>query len=47
LTPAWYLNDSQTGPNVYCDAHYDFFAMRDIKEGEELKADYSTYSAME
>jgi hypothetical protein len=46
LTPAWYLNDSQSGPNVHCDAHYDFFAMRDIKEGEELKADYSTYSAM-
>lgn len=44
LTPAWYLNDSKTAPNVRCDDHYDFIALRDIKEGEELKADYSTYS---
>ena len=44
LTPAWYLNDSKTAPNVRCDANYDFFALRNIKAGEELMADYSTYS---
>jgi SET domain-containing protein len=44
LTPAWYLNDSKTAPNVRCDANYDFFALRDIKAGEELTLDYSTYS---
>lgn len=44
LTPAWYLNDSKTDPNVRCDANYDFFALRDIKTGEELRADYSKYS---
>jgi hypothetical protein len=32
LTPAWYLNNSNS-PNVRCDDHYDFFALRDIKEG--------------
>ncbi len=37
LTPAWYLNSS-TKPNVRCDEHYDFFALRDIKRGEELMA---------
>jgi hypothetical protein len=47
LTPAWYLNDSKTDPNVRCDANFDFFALRDIKSGEELTADYSTYSEVE
>lgn len=47
LTPAWYLNDSKTAPNVRCDANYDFFALRDIKAGEELTADYSKYSENE
>jgi hypothetical protein len=46
LTPAWYLNDSKS-PNACCDEHYDFFALRDIKEGEEITADYSTYSENE
>ena len=43
LTPAWYLNHSQK-PNVACDKDYKFYALRDIKKGEELTADYSTYS---
>jgi hypothetical protein len=44
LTPAWYLNDSKSVPNVRCDTTYDFFALRDIRAGEELTADYSAYS---
>jgi hypothetical protein len=43
LTPSWYLNRSKT-PNVRCDENYDFFALRTIRPGEELTADYSTYS---
>ena len=43
LTPAWYLNDSRK-PNVVCDNEYEFFALRDIRSGEELTVDYSTYS---
>jgi hypothetical protein len=43
LTPAWYLNESKT-PNVACDSEYEFYALRDIKPGEELTVDYSTYS---
>jgi SET domain-containing protein len=43
LTVAWYLNESKS-PNVYCDANYDFFALRDIRPGEELTVDYSTYN---
>lgn len=44
LTVAWYLNDSKENPNVRCDEDYDFYALRDIKKGEELTVDYSTYS---
>lgn len=43
LTPSWYLNSSKT-PNVRCDENYDFVALRNIGPGEELTADYSTYS---
>jgi len=43
LTVAWYFNDSKN-PNVGCNPNYDFFALRDIKKGEELTADYGTYS---
>jgi len=43
LTVSWYINES-TKPNVRCDKKYDFFALRSIKSGEELTADYSTYS---
>jgi hypothetical protein len=43
---SWYINRPKAGerPNVYCNADYDFFALRNIKAGEELTADYSTYS---
>jgi hypothetical protein len=44
LTPAWYINESQTNPSVRCDEHYEFFALRDINLGEELTVDYSQYS---
>jgi uncharacterized protein len=43
LTPSWYLNHSKK-PNVRCDENYDFVALRNIKPGEELTADYSAYS---
>jgi hypothetical protein len=43
LTIGWYLNESRA-PNVRCDDQYDFFAARDIKGGEELTVDYSSYS---
>lgn len=46
LTVAWYINEPLKGeePNVICGAEYDFFAAREIREGEELTVDYSTYS---
>jgi hypothetical protein len=46
LTVSWYLNEplKVQKPNVYCDENYDFIAARDIKSGEELTVDYSTYS---
>jgi SET domain-containing protein len=43
LTPAWYLNHS-TEPNVAADSNYMFYALRNIKKGEEIVADYRTYS---
>jgi SET domain-containing protein len=43
LTPSWYVNDSKT-PNIRIDREYEFFALRDIKIGEELTVDYSVYS---
>jgi len=43
LTPAWYLNHSMS-PNVAIDRHYKFYALRNIKKGEELTVDYRTYS---
>lgn len=43
LTPAWYLNHSKT-PNVAADKEYRFYSLRPIAEGEELTADYTTYS---
>lgn len=46
LTVAWYLNEPKPSekPNVGCNNDYEFFALRDIKKGEELTVDYSTYS---
>ncbi len=46
LTPSWYLNSS-SDPNVAVDSSLKFYAIRDIREGEELTADYSTYSENE
>ena len=43
MTIAWYLNHSEE-PNVRCDSNYNFYASRDISIGEELTADYRTYS---
>jgi len=44
LTPAWYLNESKEHPNVQCTSDYEFLTLQDIKKGEELTVDYSTYS---
>lgn len=47
LTVAWYLNEPKAGskPNVRCDPKtYKFYALRDIRAGEELTVNYSTYS---
>src|SRR6266436_8451131 len=43
LTTAWYLNHSKK-PNVAIDKHFRFYALRDIRSGEELTVDYDTYS---
>lgn len=43
MTVGWYLNESKT-PNVASDAKCEFYALRDIKAGEELTVDYATYS---
>ncbi len=43
LTIAWYLNHSEK-PNVFSDKDYNFYASRNIKKGEELTANYNTYS---
>ena len=46
LTVAWYLNRPRSGrkPNVGCRRDYTFYALRDIKPGEELTVDYWTFS---
>jgi hypothetical protein len=47
LTIGWYLNEPGSGAvaNVRCAKEtYDFFALRDIREGEELTVDYPTHS---
>lgn len=43
ITVAWYLNHSNR-PNVTCGDDYRFVAARTIRAGEELTADYRTYS---
>jgi hypothetical protein len=43
LTPAWFLNHS-TNPNVAADSSYRFYALKNIKKGNELTADYRKYS---
>lgn len=46
LTMSWYLNEPKPGekPNVRCDESYEFIALRNIKDGEELTVDSTTYS---
>lgn len=45
LTVEWYVNESKDNPNIeFSIEHEDFIALRDIKKGEELLVDYSTYS---
>jgi hypothetical protein len=46
LTMSWYLNDPRKGekPNVVCDENYQFRSSRNIKRGEELTVDSTTYS---
>ncbi len=46
LTISWYLNDpkKREKPNVRCDDDYEFWALRDIEQGEELTVDSTTYS---
>lgn len=49
LTMAWYLNEPKKGdrPNVRCDPEtYEFYALRNIRSGEELTVDYETFSEM-
>jgi hypothetical protein len=46
LTPSWYLNHSSV-PNVAPDDSLQFYATRDIRAGEELTADYGSYSENE
>lgn len=43
MTIAWYLNHSKE-PNVGCDKNYRFFALKSIRKGEELTADYGAYN---
>jgi hypothetical protein len=43
LTPAWFLNHS-TNPNVAADDSYRFYALKNIKKGDELTSDYRKYS---
>ena len=43
LTVAWYLQPAKSGfkANVRPDRYYEFYALRDIRPGEELTADFS------
>ena len=43
LTPTWFLNNSRD-PNMAADSSFRFYAIRDIEAGEELTAEYTTYS---
>jgi SET domain-containing protein len=45
LTTTWYLNHSEQ-PNLAADRDYRFYALRLIEAGEELTADYRTYSEL-
>jgi hypothetical protein len=43
LTASWYINHSEA-PNVGADQSLHFYALRDIEPGEELTANYHSYS---
>jgi len=43
LSVGWYLNHSPR-PNTRCDEDGRFYAVRRIRKGEELTADYRTFS---
>jgi hypothetical protein len=43
LSVGWYLNHSET-PNVEADDDGRFHALRKIRKGEELTADYRTFA---
>jgi len=45
LTVAWYINESKE-PNTISNG-YEFYASRDIRKGEELTVDYSSFSEEE
>lgn len=42
MTVFWYFNESKS-PNTRSNGH-EFYTLRDIKKGEELTVDYSTFS---
>jgi hypothetical protein len=46
LTPGWYLNEPPDGeaPSVRVDDALNFYAARDIEEGEELTVRYTDFS---
>lgn len=49
MTISWYVNEPRSGekPNVRCGRNDLFYALRDIKAGEELTVDYKTYNEFE
>lgn len=45
LTPGWFVNHNENDPNlIYNSEQYCYFAARDIAVGEELTANYQSYS---
>jgi hypothetical protein len=46
LTPGWYLNEPPAGEpaSVHVDRELNFYAARDIDEGEELTVRYTDFS---
>jgi len=40
MTISWYMNRDEKNPNMMCDKNLDFYALRDIKAGEELLLNY-------
>lgn len=44
ITVGWFINHSSENPNVVCDENLVFHSASEIKAGEELTLDYSTYS---